>query len=126
MSRPWEKAQASARAARALLELGDTDNAVDRAYCAMFAAARAALRAIDPELDRAKSHATIISRFGLHLVKTGKLDAELGRMLNETQTLRLTATYEDDSIAGDEALVVIERLEKSMSDMHAYSSRQHP
>ena len=41
----WAKAQAASQSAQVLLDRGDTDGAVNRAYYAVFSAARAALAA---------------------------------------------------------------------------------
>ena len=65
----WDKAVVAARSARALHDLGDFAGAVNRAYYAMFCAARAALRSVDPDLDTAKTHGTVIRRFGWHIVE---------------------------------------------------------
>ena len=36
-----------------------------------------------------------ISQFGLHFVKTGKVDKENGKLLNRLFTMRLTGDYSD-------------------------------
>lgn len=64
----WAKAVVAGKSARLLLEAGDTNGAVNRAFFAMFDGARAALAVVDPELAKAKTHATIIQRFGQHVV----------------------------------------------------------
>ena len=63
-----KKAQRSLRSARNLLDDGDCDFAIARAYYAMFYAATAALLARD--IRRAK-HSGVIAAFGKHLVKPG-------------------------------------------------------
>ena len=81
--------------ARILLTAGDSDGATNRAYYAMFDAAIAALEwvGIGTAQDQHKTHGGLIGSFGLHLVRTGRLPAELGRSLNRVQELRLTGDY---------------------------------
>jgi uncharacterized protein (UPF0332 family) len=70
-----DKANRAAASARLLLDAGDVDGACNRAYYAMFDAARAALiqsgAPVVPEV--AKTHGGLISAFSLHLVKTGRV-----------------------------------------------------
>ena len=116
----WLKSLAAARSARALLAMGDTDGAVGRAYYAMFDAARAALEFIDVKLAAAKSHATIISRFGQHVVLARGLDRQLGKTLNTAEDLRNAADYDRKPVAIEEARETIERMEKfvlAMADL---------
>ncbi|MFA6013926.1 MAG: HEPN domain-containing protein [Gallionellaceae bacterium] len=76
------------------------DGACNRAYYAMFDAARAALLAsgagVAPEI--AKTHSGLISAFRLHLVKTGRVPIELGKTLNKAEELRLIADYKGDPV----------------------------
>jgi uncharacterized protein (UPF0332 family) len=77
------KAVRASASARVLLDLDDVDGACNRAYYAMFDAARAALRTsgalVQP--NRIKTHGGLIAAFGLHLVKNGPISRELGRLL---------------------------------------------
>jgi len=88
-----------------LLEAGDTNGACNRAYYAMFDAARAALVAIGAPVSArvAKTHSGLIMAFGLHLVKTGSVDAKIGKLMSRALDTRLTADYDGDSIGGDQA-----------------------
>lgn len=67
------KAIQAAASAKVLLDTGDADGACNRAYYAMYDAARAALLAsgspVEPEVS--KTHSGLISAFSLHLVKAG-------------------------------------------------------
>ena len=67
------KATRAVASARLLLSDGDVDGACNRAYYAMFDAARAALLVLVPGIDPAlvKSHGGLISMFSLHFVKPG-------------------------------------------------------
>jgi uncharacterized protein (UPF0332 family) len=73
--------------------MGDMDGACNRAYYAMFDAAKAALRRSGAPVsaDVARTHSGLIKAFGLHLVKSGRLPLELGRAINRAEDLRLLA-----------------------------------
>jgi uncharacterized protein (UPF0332 family) len=90
-----DKAAKALGSARLLLKAGDSDGATNRAYYAMFDAAIAALSwaGVGTTQDQPKTHSGLIANFGLRLVQTGRLPAELGRSLNRVQELRLTADY---------------------------------
>lgn len=87
-----QKAGRALVSARPLLDAGDTDGACNRAYHAMFDAARAAL-ADEVEPQTTKAHGGLIAAFGLHLVKSGRLPKQLGRMQNRAHEVRLLADY---------------------------------
>jgi len=76
-----ERAQRSVRSARNLLEDGDLDFAVSRAYYAMFYAAKAAL--LYKGVRRSK-HSGVIAAFGEHLVKSGRFSTADQRNLQAT------------------------------------------
>ena len=71
----------------------------------MFDAATAALFAAagDQIKEPPKTHAGVIAAFGLHLVKGGHLDAELGRSIHRVQHLRQVADYLGDPVPGADA-----------------------
>jgi uncharacterized protein (UPF0332 family) len=52
---------------------------MNRAYYAMFGAARAALASVRVSLAQSKKHATIFRRFERHLVQERGFSAQLGR-----------------------------------------------
>lgn len=99
------KAIQASVSAKILLDTGDGDGACNRAYYAMFDAARAALLASGApvEPDVARTHSGLITAFSLHLVKTGRVPVELGKSLNKVEDLRLIADYKGDPISHDEA-----------------------
>lgn len=92
----------------------------------MFDAARAALFAVDPGLVEAKTHATIIRRFGQHVVSPGWVDRELGRQLNETEELRLTADYESDPIDIANVQAVVDGMETFVAAVRTFLSSKSP
>ncbi|MDE2289792.1 MAG: HEPN domain-containing protein [Burkholderiales bacterium] len=77
------KAARACLSARALLDLGDVDGACNRAYYAMFDAARAALLASNApvKLDIGKTHKGVLNAFSEHLIKPGLVAKEMGRLL---------------------------------------------
>ena len=104
------KARRALSSAGKLLHDDDGDGACNRAYYAMFDAARAALIAskapVPPEI--AKTHSGLISAFSLHLVKPNLFPIELGRSLNKAEDLRLVADYKGDSISTEDAQWAVE------------------
>jgi len=99
------KALRAASSAKVLLDTGDLEGACDRAYYAMFNAARAALLAsgapVQPDIG--KTHSGLISAFSLHLVKTERVPVEYGRIFNRMEELRLIADYKGDPIELEQA-----------------------
>jgi uncharacterized protein (UPF0332 family) len=106
-----DKADRAAASATLLLDAGDFDGACNRAYYAMFDAARAALIGCGVPADQAvaKTHSGLIAAFGLHLVKTGRLPADLGKALNRASEVRLAADYTGDVIDAAQARRVVEQ-----------------
>lgn len=86
-----DKANVALTSARALLALGDVDGAANRAYYAMFDAARAVLiRNGNTEVGR--THSGLIGAFGSQLVKNGTVSKELGKLLNRAHEVRRTGS----------------------------------
>jgi uncharacterized protein (UPF0332 family) len=73
-----EKGKEKLGAAKALLREGFIDDAISRAYYCMFHAASAVLLAEGITVD---SHSALKTMFGLHFIKTGKIDKKYGRWL---------------------------------------------
>jgi uncharacterized protein (UPF0332 family) len=119
----WEKGRVTARTARLLLEAGDSDGAVNRAYFAMFHVARAVLAQLDEELARTKRHATVIGRFGRHIVKEGGLSADFGRALSLAFDLRTVADYEPVVVDASEAQEAVESAEAFLGALFARAGR---
>jgi uncharacterized protein (UPF0332 family) len=94
------KAKRAIASAKLLQDAGDMDGACNRAYYAMFDAAKAALLKSDPNLDltMCKTHSGLIGMFGLRLVKTGLVPIELGRTFNWAYDIRQVADYTGDMI----------------------------
>lgn len=107
------KARIACESARALLERQDSDGACNRAYYAMFDAARDALMATNAEipLNIGKTHSGVLTAFSQHLVKNGPVPRDIGRLLKQAEELRLVADYSGDSITLDDARALVEKAE---------------
>jgi uncharacterized protein (UPF0332 family) len=89
-----DKAERCLAAAELLLGSGDADSACNRAYYAMFNAARASLIAVGEEQrSRSKTHAALISAFGQFVVNAGYVSPELARALGKEANRRLIVDY---------------------------------
>lgn len=98
------KAAQASMSARLLLDAGDADGACNRAYYAMFDAARAALLFFASDVAvTIRTHGGLISAFSLHLVKPGRVSVELGKSLNKVEDLRLIADYKGNPLTSSEA-----------------------
>lgn len=105
------KADRALGSAWLLLADNDVEGACNRAYYAMFDAARAALQRCGVAADPAeiRTHSGLIGAFGKHLVKNGRLPADLGRALNQVERMRLLADYTGEDIAPERARWVVEQ-----------------
>lgn len=85
------RAQKALSAAKALLEFKLYEDCVSRAYYAVLHAAKAALakEGIEPQ-----SHNAVRRMFGLHLVKTGKLEKDFAIILTAEQEDREIGDYD--------------------------------
>jgi len=111
------KAERAAASAKTLLALGDADGAANRAYYAMFDAARTPLLATGRviETESIRTHSGLISAFSLHLVKTGKIPVELGRAINKAEDIRLAADYKDTPVEQEAATWAVDEAERFVS-----------
>lgn len=120
------KAKTTVRSARLLLDAGDTNSAVNRAYYAMFDAARAALGTVDEKLLNTKRHATVIRRFGKHLVEERGFDRSLGRLFSQTEDVRVTADYEDERVDEAAARKALEGAERFVAAVELFIQQGKP
>lgn len=113
------KARRALASAYKLLQDNDGDGACNRAYYAMFDAARAALitsnAPVPPEI--AKTHSGLIAAFSLHLVKPGLFPLELGKAFNKVEDLRLVADYKGDLIGEDEARWTVQQAQAFVEEI---------
>jgi uncharacterized protein (UPF0332 family) len=115
------KAFQAASSAKVLLDTGDADGACNRAYYAMFDAARAALLASGALVGHevARTHNGLISAFSLHLVKTGRVPIELGKAINKAEELRLIADYKGDPLEKDVAAWAVSQAQSFVEAMQS-------
>jgi uncharacterized protein (UPF0332 family) len=119
------KAETALASARLLLEAGDSDGTINRAYYAMFDAATAALRWAGTAENPLKTHGGMIASFGRNLVQTGRLSPELGRSLNRMHELRVTADYLAEPVPLDKARQGSRKRQRSLAQSVSCWSR-HP
>lgn len=112
------KSRRALRSARLSLDDGDTDGTINRSYYAVLNAARAGLLSAGvPEDKLPKTHSGLISAFGERVVKSGKVEPELGRFMNKAEGLRLRADYtgvELDTATAEETLTDAGRFVRSV------------
>lgn len=111
------KASRALASAKLLLDSGDVDGACNRAYYAMFDAARGALLTVNAPVpsEIARTHSGLITAFSLHLVKPGRIAVEHGRALNKMEDLRLIADYKGDPVTLNNAAWALEQAEKFLA-----------
>lgn len=113
------KAERASTSARLLLNIGDTDGACNRAYYAMFDAARAALIVNEPSLERdfGKTHSGLLNVFSSKLIITGLVPNELGRLLKRAEGVRMVADYKGDTVLMSDAQEIVQHAELFVTEM---------
>lgn len=116
-----EKSRRACASAQVLLDAGDTDGACNRAYYAMFDAARAALLASNAPVksDIGKTHRGLMNAFSEHLVKSGRIPKTLGKLLKQAQTFRCVADYEGGSVELSDAQEMVRQADTFISTICA-------
>jgi uncharacterized protein (UPF0332 family) len=119
------KANRALASAKLLLDSGDVDGACNRAYYAMFDAARGALLTVNAPVpsEVARTHSGLITAFSLHLVKPSLIAVEHGRALNKVEDLRLIADYKGDPVTLDNAAWTLEQAEKFLAAVLVFIGR---
>jgi len=126
MNGPLNDARQTLVSARALFNLGDKLGAVNRAYYAMFYAARAALDSVNPNLPTVKTHSQTIRNFGLHVVLPGHLASEHGRAINLVETLRISTDYDGAGVTSQEADAAIKSAELFVAAVDTFLASRTP
>jgi uncharacterized protein (UPF0332 family) len=115
-----DKSAHAIRAARLLLENGETAFAVGRAYYAMFYAAEAVLW---EEGLRARSHSGVHSLFGEQFAKTRRLDSKYHRWMLAAFNQRLQGDYGFDAVfAPEDAGRMIEQASEFLTAAETFLS----
>ncbi len=116
-----EKAQRKLGVAEKLLKSGDYDDAVSRAYYAVFHAAQALLMT---EGEKADTHKGVVTLFSLLFVKTGKFSRNLGKYLANLKDDRESGDYEVFSYLDEEtAETAVMEAREFMKETMAYLKR---
>jgi uncharacterized protein (UPF0332 family) len=117
----WAKGEAAARSAQQLLHAGDWDGAANRAYYAVFSAARAALAGVRASLAASKGHATIFRRFDKHLVTERGLDPAFGRPLfGRLGRVRWVADYSNAGVDETTARATLEEMQRFITAIEPF------
>ena len=105
-------------AAKTLIEKGLFEDCVSRAYYAVLHAAKAALFLVGVESD---THNGVRRMFGLHLVKTGKIEKEFAKILIAEQEDREIGDYEANiEIEEERARQRVNEAEKFVQRIEQY------
>ena len=127
MSPLWNKAVEAAAAARLLFEAGHYNGAANRAYYAMFDAARAYLRKMHGINSGAlKRHATLIEKFSLLAIMSGEIDKSHGRALSRAFDDRIVADYGDRTIGEAEARTLLEKMDAFLAAIKTHLESRTP
>jgi uncharacterized protein (UPF0332 family) len=86
-----QKAEKKLVVAKKLLKSGDYEDAVSRAYYAVYHAAQALLLT---EGEKAETHKGVVTLFGLLFVKTGKFSKNIGKYIANLKDDRESGDYE--------------------------------
>jgi uncharacterized protein (UPF0332 family) len=119
-----DRSKESLLGAKILLENNLFADSVSRSYYAVLHSAKAALHI---NVVESKTHEGVRRMFGLHLVKTGKIEKEFSDILTIEQEDRIISDYEvdieiDDETAKqrfDEAVRFVERIEEYFREFTA-------
>lgn len=108
-----EKSERALRSARILLEIGDFEGTCNRAYYAMFDAAKAALVAAGSHAPgrTPKTHSGLMHAFGESIIKARRLPEETGRHFKLAERLRLAADYQEAPIAAQDVVDLMKNAE---------------
>ena len=119
------KAAQAATSAKLLLDAGDPDGACNRAYYAMFDAARAVLVATGQDVG--KTHRGVLNAFSGRLVKDGAIPKETGRLLKHAEAIRYAADYGGASVELGDARKMVEQAETFIAAVQAgLASKDQP
>ena len=116
------RARRSAASAMLLFDAGDLNGACNRAYYAMFEAARAALMAGEETVnsEAIKTHSGLITAFSLYVIKPGFIPAQYGRSLRQADQVRLIADYSDEGVDRERARSAIEQANQFVDAVISY------
>ncbi len=114
----FKKAEKKLSVAKKLLKSKDYEDAVSRAYYAVYHVAQALLLT---EGQKADTHKGVVTLFGLLFVKTGKFSRNLGKYLANLKDDRESGDYEVFSFIGREtAETAVKEAKEFLSEGKKY------
>jgi uncharacterized protein (UPF0332 family) len=121
------KSKAKLEVARELAITARYDDAISRAYYAMFYSAKAALLTIN---SQPRSHSGVVSQFSQHFVQTGLVEPTYGRMLSKAMQAREESDYDPIisamSVEAEQIIVDAEIFVKKINELLGHSSSENP
>jgi uncharacterized protein (UPF0332 family) len=106
------KSERALQTARIALSSGDSDNAVNRSFYAMFDIARAALLEAGVAEDKLpRTHSGLIDAFRQHAVQTGKFDKDMAADMSRIESHRIRADYTGFEIEPNVAAEAVAKAE---------------
>lgn len=126
MDRLWNQALRAADDARLLYQAQRHDGACNRAYYAMFNAARALLARHGISPEKMKRHATVSRLFSLTFVKHGPFEAAEGRALANAEQARVKVDYAGGTLDLEAIRDVMESMERFMATAEHVIQGQDP
>lgn len=114
----WSKAVQARQDAHALMQAGSPDGAANRAYYAMFNAARAALDVrTNLKVEDIRRHSAVLQLFSLHVVKPGLVSAKLSANINEAFQGRAVADYARASVPAEDAQELVTLMDQMLESV---------
>lgn len=113
MNNYWRKA-VEAEDAQLLLRAGRFNAACNRAYYAMFNAARALLEQAGVDVRNFKTHSGLMHLVSERLVASGILDREIGHALRQAEQTRRLVDYDTRSTSSEEATARLAGMERML------------
>ena len=121
-------AETACTSSRTILNLGDMPGAVNRAWYAMFYAARAALietgAPVDPNIVR--KHKGLVSAFVQYVARDSLELSDMGRILNETHEARIEADYKVSFFKPSVAEEIVRQAENFVATIRGLDFDMYP
>lgn len=118
-----QKAHRALQTAKVNLDAGDGAASVNRAYYAMYYAARAML--MNAGADVPKTHSALVGEFSRRFVESGILPRNLGRDFNKVEEQRRYADYiADEEIPLDVASEFLDKAGAFVGTIAAHLNRE--
>lgn len=112
----WKKATDAAASAKLLLDAGHADGAANRAYYAMFNAARAFLDLnTDVEVIDVRRHSAVLKLFAARAVKPGLIEPRLHSAMHEAFEVRAVADYSGTNVNEGHVRDLIELMKEFLA-----------